>query len=121
MPKLVAIGTDPRNYWERELESRQVTLGRTPTDSDWDTPWDNLISRRHAILTWREGKLNVRKDPRAINQIFVSGKPLEEFSIVVGDQFVIGKTTFELRDETPTKVVILPAPYTEFTCNSIDR
>jgi len=120
MPKLVAIGTDPRNYWERELESRQVTLGRTPTDSDWDTPWDNLISRRHAILTWREGKLNVRKDPRAINQIFVSGKPLEEFSIVVGDQFVIGKTTFELRDETPTKVVILPAPYTEFTCNSME-
>ncbi len=63
----------------------------------WAVPWDNSISRHHAILTTLSGdRLRVTRDPRARNPIFHRGKPRDQFVLVPGEHFVIGKTTFTL-------------------------
>lgn len=117
MAELVAwSGSDPQKRWRRTLQPGPVTLGRKAELSAWDVPWDRQISGRHATLTWADGKLVVRKEARAINRIYFRGTPADEFTMAVGDQFVIGNTTFALQDEaesTPSE----PAPQLELTCS----
>src|SRR5829696_2985102 len=99
MPDLVARGNDPKFQWRRTLPAGPVTLGRSAARSDWSVPWDPLISKLHATLTWSGGKLTVRKEAGAKNAIFVFGEPREEFRVGVGDTFIIGDTLFLIQDE----------------------
>ena len=96
MPDLVARGTGADQHWRRTLPERPIRLGRT-SKSDWEVPWDKQISGLHATLQWKDGKLIVRKEPSARNQVFLHGEASEEFRLAVGDQFVIGETTFTLQ------------------------
>ncbi len=87
----------------------------------WAVPWDSSISRHHAILTPLSGdRLQVERDPRARNPIFYRGKPRDQFVLVPGEHFVIGKTTFTLarrpgfsvepnRDSRPAEIAGGPA------------
>src|SRR3954454_24439200 len=102
MPDLVARGSDQKYQWRRALPAGPVTLGRSAARSDWSVPWDPLISKLHATLTWRGGRLSIRKAPEAKNAIFFFGEPREDFTIGVGETFVIGDTLFLIQEDSPT-------------------
>jgi adenylate cyclase len=110
-------GSDPLKRWRRTLPEGSLTLGRKGELSTWDVPWDRQISGLHATLTWKEGKLEVRKEPRAVNRIYFRGNPSDEFTLTPGEQFVIGSTTFALQDDGEPTPSELPAPQIELTCS----
>ena len=108
---------DPLKRWRRTLQEGSVTLGRKGELSTWEVPWDRQISGLHATLTWKDGKLEVRKEPRAINRIYFHGNPSDQFTLTPGEQFVIGGTTFALQDDGEATPSELPAPQIELTCS----
>jgi adenylate cyclase len=116
MPDLLAQGPDADQSWRRALPPTPVTLGRT-AKSDWQADWDREISGLHATLTWTGGMLTVVPRPGTTNKIFFRGNPVEtEFTIPVGEQFVIGRTTFSVLESEPTPSSPLP-PVEELTCS----
>jgi adenylate cyclase len=115
MPELVAKGAGQSRRWQ--LPDRPVTLGRT-ADSEWQVPWDKLVSGLHATLTWQSGRLLVRRrllPTKTTNPIFYKGAERDEFTIAPGDEFVIGATTFRLAETAPPASE-LPPPFSELTC-----
>ncbi|MBI3409616.1 MAG: FHA domain-containing protein, partial [Planctomycetes bacterium] len=118
MPDLLAEGSEPDQNWRRPLPAKSIILGRVQK-CDWETPWDEHISRRHAQLQWKDGKLQVVHLPEGKNPIFYHGKELREFTLGVGEHFVIGKTMFKVVDSenerTPTGDS--PVPIDELTCS----
>lgn len=101
MPDLIAQGPEPHHRWRRKLPVDSVCLlGREA--GHWSTPWDEHISRRHANLRLRNGKLEVEAIPEATNPIYVRGRTKKSFSIGAGEHFVIGATTFTLVNEQVT-------------------
>ena len=114
MPDLIVQGTAPEHRWRRTLEAGQVfVLGREA--GNWSVPWDKRISRRHAALCWRDEQLEVRRLPAARNPVFLHGGELDRFTIVPGEHFVIGETTFSLVEDAIRISVELPQPATERT------
>lgn len=116
---------DDSRGWTRALPVTPVKVGRVQPNSDWDTPWDALISRVHATLEWRNGELRVRRwmDPPTTNAIYFDGRPTDEFTVRAGDCFQIGETVFTLRDtETASDVtsafVDEPPSLIEHTCSA---
>jgi adenylate cyclase len=97
MPELLAHGRAEEHFWRRTLPSYAISLGRT-SKSDWQVPWDKRISGLHAMLIWQDDKLLVRREPTAVNEIFFRGAASDEFSVAIGEQFVIGSTTFTVLD-----------------------
>jgi adenylate cyclase len=115
MASLVAIGKNSKDRWEREIPPKPVLLGRLPESSEWATPWDLLISRKHATLIWADGQLQVRREATARNPILFRGRQVDDFSVGIGDQFTIGETTFEVRENAVPESLNLPSPATEFS------
>ncbi len=112
MADLIAQGAQEQHRWRRSLpEGRAVLVGRTA--GEWSVPWDEQISRRHAQLTWGEGRLRVRRLPTARNRIFVGGEPIEEAELRPGESFVSGETTFTVTDERPEVESNTPSPLAE--------
>jgi len=88
MPDLIAQGADYRKRWRRPLPADQaIKLGRG--DQAWGVNWNTRISRQHATLQWREGRLLVEIIPGASNPIFYQGVENERFEIQPGEHFVI--------------------------------
>ena len=116
MADLVARGGEDDQVWRRTLPATPIRLGRT-SKSDWDVPWDKEISGVHATLIWQHGKLLVRKEHTARNRIFVRGSAVDEFLLSIGEQFVIGSTTFTLQTSDPSPLAGPPAPVEELTCS----
>lgn len=111
MADLIALGKEG-DSWRRTLPANPVTLGRTAR-SDWDVPWDKQISGLHATLTWQGNRLQIRKDANALNSIFVRGaKAGDEVSLAIGEQFVIGATTFTIQETEAAPNL------TELTCSA---
>ncbi len=98
MADLVAQGVDAEQRWRRALPLNQaIVLGRDR--GGWEVPWDRRISRRHAELCWRDGRLSVRRLPTARNPILHQNQEAAAFEIGPGESFTIGGTTFTLADE----------------------
>lgn len=99
MPDLIAQGPRPEDRWRRSLPEpgSQFVLGRTA--DPWTVPWDDRVSRQHAHIGWNGQKLDVTKLPQARNAIFFRGQQREQFSVAVGEHFVIGQTTFTVTDQ----------------------
>lgn len=76
-----------------------LRLGRNPK-TGWKVGWDRQISREHADLEWKRGRLIVRCLDRATNPLVVGGSPARSAVIGVGDEFHIGATVFRLVGET---------------------
>ncbi|MCA9270619.1 MAG: hypothetical protein KDA41_19190, partial [Planctomycetales bacterium] len=111
MPDLIAQGAQSNDRWRRSIPSRQnVVLGRTAA---WAVPWDRQISRQHAELHWKHGRLQVRRLPDTRNPIFLLGKPSDHFFVKPGEQFVIGGTSFLVADEKVHVNADSPQPVTE--------
>jgi adenylate cyclase len=100
MADLLARGPEPQQQWRRTLTAEPVTLGRVAPASAWNTPWDHQISSLHASLTWRDGRLLVRRAPRSVNPVFFRGQDqgYDEFAVVPGEMFVIGETSFTVEE-----------------------
>ena len=97
MPDLIAQGPNSEDRWRRELPSAssgvQITLGRST--SDWNVPWDPKISRAHVRLTSEAGdRVEVTCLSAARNPVFHRGAKVQRCTLVPGDHFVIGETTF---------------------------
>jgi adenylate cyclase len=114
MAVLEATGQNGKN-WRRPLPLHQeLSLGRNPTKSKWDVPWDLQISGLHATLLWNGVKLRVRKLPEGKNQIIFRGRPQEDFEAGVGERFAIGETIFIVEESLP---VPPDRPISELTCS----
>src|SRR5262245_22960163 len=117
MPDLVAQSEDSKRTWRKPRPAgRPVTLGRKPGMSEWVAEWDPQISRWHATLEWKNGALTVKRNPEATNQIFFQGNPKDEFALKIGEQFVIGKTSFALEEHSFSNAE--PLPDGELTCSA---
>lgn len=99
MPDLIAQGPSSEDRWRRELPSAssgvQIMLGRA--DADWNVPWDAKISRSHVRLTTESGdRIQVSCLTTARNPVFHRGKKVLRCTLVPGDHFVVGETTFTI-------------------------
>jgi adenylate cyclase len=99
MPDLIAQGPKSEHRWRRELPAitrgTGVLLGRA--EADWNVPWDNKISRAHVRLTpSTDNRVEVCCEVTARNPVFFRGKKTGRFTLVPGEHFVIGSTTFTL-------------------------
>jgi adenylate cyclase len=117
MADLVAQGARPEHRWRKPLTAATVILGRTEK-CDWEAPWDETISRRHASLTWNDNKLHVVRLPDTINPIYFRGKRANDFTLGPGESFTIGKTTFSVDDSRAT---LTDQPLDELTCSRGER
>ena len=98
MPELIATGRNPGERWQNTFrDGETVLLGRAPRHG-WAVPWDAMISREHAYLTWQDRKLHVRCLETARNPVYFDGNPVREFAINVGGEFRIGATEFRIVD-----------------------
>jgi len=112
MADLVAQSDDASNRWRRPiLRDLPVVLGRQ--HCQWSVPWDSLMSRKHAELTWNGETLLVSKLPDAKNPIFFKGQEIDKFSLTIGEHFVIGRTTFTLTQSTVGATLQMPDPARE--------
>lgn len=97
MAELLAQGPRPEQRWQRHLVDGQLAvLGRAA--GLWTVPWDSFVSRRHAELTYSNGKLRVRQLETAQNPVFFHGQRSFQFELDPGEHFVIGGTSFTLVD-----------------------
>ncbi len=99
MADLIAQGPTDDDRWRRELpdfvSGVELVVGRS--DGDWNVPWDSLISRRHVQLVPKAGdRVEVRCLPTSRNPVFHHGQKSAEFTLVPGEHFVIGRTTFTM-------------------------
>ena len=117
MPDLVAQGAKSDQRWRKTLSAGTVILGRTER-CDWEAPWDETISRRHASLTWKDNKLHVVRLPESKNPIYVGGKEVSAFVIGAGESFTIGTTRFSVEDtEASISLTDEKQPVDELTCS----
>jgi adenylate cyclase len=111
---LVAQGVEPGQRWRHTLPNNQpIVLGRSA--GTWAVPWDGLISRRHAELCWKNGRLEVRRLPTARNPILRNGQESNAFDLGPNEFFVIGDTTFTLSAEQASVISSVAAPFQEHT------
>jgi adenylate cyclase len=97
---LLAQGPSPADRWQKPLpDGAPVSLGRA---GDFAAPWEPFLSRAHAELTARDGKVKVRKLPAASNPIFHAGTAADTFDLAPGGTFVVGRTTFTLLSGAPS-------------------
>jgi adenylate cyclase len=109
MPDLIAQGTEPQQRWRRALpDEQEVILGRL--GGTWAVPWDPHVSHRHARLFSSGARLEVARLPNARNPIFLLGKEVDRFTILPGDHFVIGQTSFTLADQRVNITADAPQP-----------
>ena len=101
MPDLIAQGHEAADRWRKTLSATEggspLLLGRT--SEPFAVPWDSRVSRVHAQLRWDGRMLHVARDNHARNPIFFRGRQDDEFSMQIGEHFVIGNTSFVLTNQ----------------------
>src|SRR5436853_2524900 len=105
MAELIALGkNNQQRCWASLPEQEPIMLGRAPRQG-LSVPWDPLISREHAHLVLKDGKLSVRELETARNPILLGGRPSKQFFIEPKGEFVIGETRFrfEIREPAPAE------------------
>lgn len=100
MASLVARDLNRRRLRKRwSLERRlQLPLGSGVERDQILTDWDAKIAARHAAILWDGENLRVvksRDHSGASRPIFYNGQDLDEFELVPGEGFVIGRTVFQ--------------------------
>jgi adenylate cyclase len=91
---LTISGQDTSQRLQKTLaEGQSIKVGRS-AKKGWEVPWDPMISREHAVLTWKSGRLKVQCLEQARNPLVLRGQPTRELSIGCDEWFQIGHTTF---------------------------
>ncbi len=94
---------------EYTLDKLETNIGRAP-NSDILLSKDKLTSRRHAVITYENGKY-LLVDQRSANGTLINGEPLEEMvshPLVDGDRVGIGEHEFIFRDHGVTDIEEMP-------------
>ncbi|MEL6105201.1 MAG: adenylate/guanylate cyclase domain-containing protein [Planctomycetota bacterium] len=99
MPDLIAQGQQTYHRWRREIPEptsrTELVIGRS--DADWNVPWDSMISRSHVRLVPQpDSRVEIIAMDNARNPVFHRGLITKRFTLVPGEHFVIGDTTFTL-------------------------
>src|SRR4051794_10973194 len=105
---LTIAGQDASQRLQKVLsEGESVRVGRTARDG-WEIPWDQMISREHAVLNWAGGQLHAKCLEQARNPLVYRGHPTREVSIRQDEWFQIGHTTFHasyvVEDSAPKRL-----------------
>ena len=109
MADLIAQGPEVQHRWRRALpEGQRLVLGRI--GAAWSVPWDQHVSRKHAELCFRGGRLEVTRLADSQNPIFFRGKESASFALRPDEHFVIGHTTFTLSDQHVAVSLDAPVP-----------
>jgi serine phosphatase RsbU (regulator of sigma subunit) len=102
--RLHAAGPEPSDRLRHDLhEARAVRIGRAP-QCGVAIAWDPTISREHADLCWREGRLYATCLPSARHPIIYRGQKLRELCVALGESFRIGRTVFQVAEITAGSV-----------------
>ena len=119
--ELRATGLNPSDRLRLTLqEAQEVRIGRDAHCSV-SIPWDRAISREHADVFWRNGKLHVSCLKSATNAMVYRGHSVRELCVPVGESFQIGQTVFALM-ETQVDSGVQPTAFeTEFVDQSGSR
>ena len=72
LAELIIQGPSGEELRQQLVEGRTVRIGRAPTDG-WAIGWDRTISREHADVCWKDGKLTVACLANAGNPIKLKG------------------------------------------------
>jgi adenylate cyclase len=104
--ELVAQGPEGQIFRQQFVEGQVTRLGRAPA-SGWAISWDRSISREHADMVWKGGKLTFTCLPTAANPVRLRGAPLREIVVSGSESFEIGQTSFYV-DVTNITVAVAP-------------
>jgi adenylate cyclase len=100
MTRLVASDLARRDVVHRQwslAEGIVLPLGRGVHKDQLLTEWDEQIAARQAVVTWKDGRLHVAKASEQNGKpIFYGGREADDFQIMPGEGFVIGRTVFRL-------------------------
>ncbi len=119
MADLIAQGADFSERWRRNLPiDLPLVIGRQ--SGIWSTPWDDHISRHHVRVTWNGAGLAVERIPTARNPVFIQGRMEDVFTVIPGEHFVIGSTTFTLSSERMEVTLDAPRPNREQIFNAAE-
>ena len=99
MADLIAQGPTTSDRWRREIPNptsgHLIVIGRS--EGDWNVPWDSMISRQHVRLNpLPDDRVEVSLVGEPRNAVFHRGRQTAKFTLVPGEHFAIGKTTFTL-------------------------
>lgn len=93
LAKLVVHGPGGQEALHQLIEGQVVRIGRAPANG-WAISWDKMISREHADLCWKEGRLSVVCLPNASNPIKLRNQLQREISVGGSEEFEIGQSSF---------------------------
>jgi len=101
MWQLLIQGKDPQQRAKTRLETGSNYVVGRAIGCDIPVPWEMWLSARHLTLSITDSNVQVTKAPQTANAIFFDGKPVEAFTLTAGQHFVIGETSFLLREMQP--------------------
>ncbi len=91
--ELIINGPDGQELRQQLVAGQTLRMGRAPAKGLAIT-WDRAISREHADVCWKDGKLSVVCLASASNAIKLDGKMLREVVVRDVEAFEIGQTSF---------------------------
>lgn len=101
MWQLLVEGHDPQQRAKQRLETGKTYVAGRSIECDLPVPWEMWLSRRHVILRVTGAGVAVEKLKPAVNPVYFEGEPAESFVLTAGQRFVIGETSFLLRELQP--------------------
>jgi adenylate cyclase len=106
--QLRIIGRDPSHRLQQPLHEGQVLrLGRIDHAGQLVIPWDLAISREHADLCWKNGRLRVTCLPSARHPIIYQHETTREVFVSLDESFMLGSTRFQVVSVRSQAVSIL--------------
>jgi pSer/pThr/pTyr-binding forkhead associated (FHA) protein len=94
----IAIEASPKNEPPRPpvfMEGDELVVGRTEGDVLVD---DRMISKKHAVIEWKDSTLPVLRDLGSLNGTFLNGEKIDRQVIVTdGDEIRVGSCHLRVR------------------------
>jgi len=101
MWQILVQGQDPQQRAKQLLESgKNYVIGRS-VDCDIPVPWEQWLSREHLVLSVDGVSVRMACTSQAVNPVYVDGVPHQTWTVIPGQQFVVGQTSFLLRELQP--------------------
>lgn len=99
IPSLVICGIRTPEAVERLIDKAQFVLGKSPTESDLLIEFNNAISRKHALISYEEGR-HLIMDLGSSNGTYLNGRrlnPNEKAILRAGDRLRLANSDFVLK------------------------
>jgi CRP-like cAMP-binding protein/Pyruvate/2-oxoacid:ferredoxin oxidoreductase delta subunit len=113
--RIRARGQAPGQFSEAVFSLAPLQCGREPTAAAaLAIAWDETVSREHFEIQIEGRQARVRQLPGGKNPITYRMRPCSSFLISPGEEFVVGKTTFEVVEDRAQ------TGYRTATCTAVD-